>query len=232
MRHLRISQLKIQGTINGLIMRNCYLLLLISFCLNLALCTNGVTVRSAVSNFTCFKKQNYVFAMLRGYLSIGKVDPSIRKNLIAGNAAKMLYIDVFMNPCLRCSFTPEEQVRQLVKEVKDQSFSMLYVMVQRKDKWPPNKEANCRYINRFIDEIARNKLTPGVGSDYAEWNHIMGSSCRIKNSNAGCWWDRHDKVQSLNNFKPFGGFTFPMLKEYDGSVNMCGVDVDLDFCNC
>ena len=213
-------------------MKNLYSFLIISFCFSLVVCTSGVTVRTGVSNFTCFKQKGYVFGIIRGYLNIGKVDPNVRNNLIAASNAKLMYADVFINPCTTCNMKPEDQVKQLVEEIKGVDFGIMYVMVQIKDKWLPNHDENCKYVNAMIDEIARNGISPGIGSDQAEWNQIMGNSCRIQNTKTACWWDKHDKKASFDNFKPFGGFTFPILKEYDGPENICGIEVDKCFCNC
>lgn len=211
---------------------NNYTVLALCLCLSVVFCTNGVTVRTAIKDFTCFKQQRYIFAMVRGFLNVGKVDPNVRANLIAAEKAKLLYTDVFMNPCPQCELKPEDQVNMLLKEIAGTTFSTIYVVVQPKDKWGPDKDENCRYVNAMIDEINRHEFYGGVGSDIDDWKEVVGAGCMITSEKSGCWWDKHDKIAGFEHFKPFGGFTFPSVKEYDGPARICDTDVELNFCNC
>ena len=203
-----------------------------AFIAGIAFCTNGITIRTAIKDFSCFKQNRYVYAMIRGYLNIGKVDPNVRATLLLAEKAKLLYEDVYINPCVDCNMTPQDQVKQLLNEIKGTKAGGIWVAVSLSDKWHANTAQNCEFANAMVAEIIKGGYPAGIASDAPVWEKVMGNSCEVVGDNVGCWWIKHDKQQSLDHFKPFGGFTFPTIKEFDGPSKMCDQEVDLNFCNC
>lgn len=58
----------------------------------------GVDLADKFTNFACFKNSGYTFAIIRGYRSIGSVDPYGVANLKAAQSAG-LTTDVYFFPC-------------------------------------------------------------------------------------------------------------------------------------
>ena len=44
--------------------------------------------------------------------------------------------------------------------------------------------------------------------------------------NVPLWYAHYDGVQNFNDFKDFGGWTKPNIKQYQGDVTLCGAGVD------
>jgi hypothetical protein len=40
------------------------------------------------------------------------------------------------------------------------------------------------------------------------------------------WWPKYDGHASFSNFSPFGGWSQPAIKQYQGDASECGVGVD------
>jgi len=209
-----------------------YIALIFALFVGVSLCTNGVTTRTLIKDFSCFKQNHYVYAIVRAWLNFGKVDPAARETLIAAEKAKLLYADVYMNPCIQCKMTPQQQVIEVVKALNGTKYGTIMVQIALGDKWSTNETYNCEYVNSMVAEIQKHQKAAGVASDADTWEKIMGKNCEVKGDYVGCWWIKHDKQQGLDHFKPFGGFTFPAIKEFDGPAKMCGSEVDLNFCNC
>jgi len=209
-----------------------YYVILLALCLGVASCTNGVTVTTLIKDFSCFKEHKYVYAIVRAYINLGQVDPNAKATLLAAEQYKLLYADIYVNPCVSCKMKPEAQIDQVVEALKGAKYSTMWLKVQLMDKWTANTTYNCEYINAMVNEAQKLGKSAGIGSEASVWENIMGKDCQIKADNIGCWWQKHDKEQSLDHFKPFGGFTFPTIKEFDGPSKMCAEQVNLNFCNC
>eukprot|EP00829_Urostomides_striatus_P000788 TRINITY_DN1099_c0_g1_i7.p3 TRINITY_DN1099_c0_g1~~TRINITY_DN1099_c0_g1_i7.p3 ORF type:complete len:214 (-),score=75.97 TRINITY_DN1099_c0_g1_i7:16-657(-) len=158
-------------------------------------CTNGVTIRDLVTDFKCLKEKHLAYAFVRALLNNGRIDPNARKTLQAAQAAKLLYYNAYINPCVNCRFTPEYQIDIVAKELDGIDYGMIWIMVQINDPWTPNQANNCVYLKRMIAETKKLNLTAGIGSDALWWEKIMGVDCVIEDYDVGLWWIKHDKEQ-------------------------------------
>ncbi len=43
------------------------------------------------------------------------------------------------------------------------------------------------------------------------------------------WYAHYDKKQTFDDFKPFGGWTTPNIKQFNGDISVCGVGIDENF---
>ena len=155
-------------------------ILAIALILSVALCYgnlrnteySGITIRNKITDFSCFKEKNYTFILVRGYLNIGKPDPNAHATISAAkkyNFAAYVYI----NPCIACKYTPEEQIRQTIEALKGLSYSGIYVSVQLTDKWGSDTNSICNYIKKMITEIEKYASTSGIIFDKNSWDKIM-----------------------------------------------------------
>lgn len=186
----------------------------------------GITVRTAINDFSCFPSNNYDFAFIRGFMSSGQVDPNARSNVEAASKAGMS-INVFLRPCLKCYISPSETVLRVVKELEGTEYFSLIVMVYVDDNWSTDQAYNCQYLRDILAEIKKHGKNAAVGSDYDPWNKVMGKNCLVGKEVNDLMWDKHDNKKDIKTFKSFAGFNAPTSKEYSGAVNVCGHKVDL-----
>ena len=73
-------------------------------------------------------------------------------------------------------------------------------------------------------------MTPGIYSSYYMWESIMGSvgACTT-NNHVSLWYAHYDGSASFSDFRSFGGWTKPNIKQYVGDTTLCGAGVDLSF---
>jgi hypothetical protein len=59
------------------------------------------------------------------------------------------------------------------------------------------------------------------------WQKIMGSSsaCAAVGSVA-LWYAHYDNVQAFSDYKAFGGWSQPKMKQFAGDLTVCSSDVD------
>lgn len=43
------------------------------------------------------------------------------------------------------------------------------------------------------------------------------------------WYAHYDGSASFSDFRPFGGWSHPAIKQYRGDATVCGVGVDLNY---
>lgn len=63
------------------------------------------------------------------------------------------------------------------------------------------------------------------------WNKIMGGADQCnKFMNLPLWYAYYNNVQNFSDFRPFGGWTTPSIKQYKGTVTLCDVNgLDLNY---
>ena len=62
------------------------------------------------------------------------------------------------------------------------------------------------------------------------WESIMGSAQSCTGlSGVTLWYAHYDNSPSFSDFKAFGGWTHPKIKQYKGDTTACGFGVDLNY---
>lgn len=55
------------------------------------------------------------------------------------------------------------------------------------------------------------------------WTRILGSPTACQRfTDKPLWYPHYDGAQSFDDFTPFGGWTVPTYKQYQGTTTICG----------
>ena len=85
-------------------------------------------------------------------------------------------------------------------------------------------------MTELVNAVKARGKTPGIYASYYMWEEIMGSPTACTGlGNVGLWYAHYDGVANFNDFKPFGGWTKPNIKQYSGTTTLCGAGVDLSW---
>ena len=178
------------------------------------------------SAISCLVKEGYTFAIPRGYLSYGAIDPNAVANIKSAWDGGMKNVDVYMFPCFTCG-NPKHQVDQLVDGLGSAKYGTIWVDVEN-HKWSTDHAANRKFILECVEQVHARGKTPGIYSSYYNWESIVGVSWDgVKN--LPLWYCHYDNDPSFRDFKPFGGWSKPAIKQYSGDKTVCGAGVDLNF---
>lgn len=211
------------------------LLLVLAIALGV-LASNGIDLSSltSVEAFQCLvDKQGVTFAVMRAYKSYGAVDPTVKMNIQNAQDAGIFFTDVYMFPCRGKS--PVAQANELIDYLNDTDFGYLWVDVETNPSpgcsWAASTpEDNCAFLEQLVNQIALRGKPPGIYASNFMWNQIMGSSTACqKFKSYPLWYPHYDKLQTFDDFVPFGGWTKPNYKQYQGSTDVCGASVDLNW---
>ena len=62
------------------------------------------------------------------------------------------------------------------------------------------------------------------------WESIMGGAKNCAGvSEVPIWYAHYDNTASFSDWKDFGGWKKPFMKQYKGDESLCGADVDISF---
>ena len=92
--------------------------------------------------------------------------------------------------------------------------------------WSSQLSLNCAYMSRLIAAATRTGRSFGVYASHYEWEHVMDLSCTTA---AGVpLWNAAWDGQPTGGFAPFGGWAEQAMKQYNGTGQLCGREVDFD----
>jgi len=73
-------------------------------------------------------------------------------------------------------------------------------------------------------------INSGIYCSYYQWEDLFGLDYVYSRAKSfPMWYAHYDNAQTYGDFKPFGGWTEPYMKQYKGDTTLCGQGVDLNF---
>ena len=206
-----------------------------ALCLSSTIATTGVDYSTAqsVGTHQCWRDNGMEFAIPRAYYSNGQFDPKGKQNVDNARAAGIPYVDIYMFPCRGKS--AQWQVDDLINNMGDSNYGMIWLDIENNPSdgcnWDDFSDAsNCDYVSYLIDQVRARGRVPGVYSSYYMWERIMGSSQNCQgHSSAPLWYAHYDDNASFSDFRSFGGWSRPNMKQYVGDDTLCGAGVDYTY---
>jgi hypothetical protein len=201
------------------------------WCVVLLLCTQlsnaarGVDFAGAMSSdkAKCLVNAGYGdFAMVRAWHSYGAFDTDAPASIAALRGAGFKDIDVYMFPC------PTKDVGQQVKDMisnliqQSVNFGGVWLDIEENPStncgWSSNKATNCATMSRLASAINSTGLFWGTYASEYEWSTLMGTDCVVPlAAQHELWYPHYERPPnpSFSDFKPFGGWRTPTIKQYD-----------------
>ena len=96
--------------------------------------------------------------------------------------------------------------------------------------WPADKKANQVFIADLLSAQLPDNFSFGIYSSYYSWEEIVGVDWTYaKDKGLPLWYAHYDDKKTFSDFKAFGGWTAPTIKQYEGDKTSCGIGLDYDF---
>ena len=202
------------------------------------------------SAFSCMKDNGVSFAVVRVYQSYGVVDPNGVATINAAWAGGMSHVDGYIFPCFSCG-NPAGQMDAAINhlssaglksiprmhgsndtveyksEVLGTSYGMIWLDIEGTEYWSPNQQENVNFIQALADEGIHRGVSLGVYTSKSQWTPITGNSNIL--GNLPLWYAHYDNNPSYSDFVPFGGWSSPSIKQYQGDVSLCGCALDRNY---
>jgi len=179
--------------------------------------------------FRCLKTNGFDFAVIRAWQSTGRADPACAGSAAAAWAGGLAHVDVYMFPCYSCG-DPAGQVQRMVASLRANNvkYGMLWFDIEGPGTyWSGNTAANANFFKAMADEARSLGEVAGVYTSESQWIPIMGGY--TGGSSFPLWYAHYDNTPSFSDFRAFGGWSKPAIKQYAGDATVCGVGIDKDW---
>jgi hypothetical protein len=141
--------------------------------------------------------------------------------------------ETYIFPCPTCPKSATTQMGELVASLKScgNAFTgRIWLDIEGGQYWTGNTTANKAWYQELVDACTASGYTCGVYSSASQWQVIFGSTTYSYGAaSLSLWFAHYDNNASFNDFSPFGGWTAPQMKQYQGDVTVCGSDVDVNY---
>jgi len=184
----------------------------------------------ASSDWSCLHKEGFSFAIIQawdgGYKLNSKLATCINDALKAGFS----HVDVYVFMCPNCNGnSPTGTIQSVVDALKGVKYGELWFDIEQcSGCWSTNLGSNCNWIGQAVKEAESLKVNIGFYSNHYEWGVTVGSGC-TSFSKYPIWYADYDDQQNFNDWEAFGGWTKPEMKQYEGGIIKCNLNIDLDW---
>eukprot|EP00012_Vannella_robusta_P009541 CAMPEP_0206202238 /NCGR_PEP_ID=MMETSP0166-20121206/12048_1 /ASSEMBLY_ACC=CAM_ASM_000260 /TAXON_ID=95228 /ORGANISM="Vannella robusta, Strain DIVA3 518/3/11/1/6" /LENGTH=205 /DNA_ID=CAMNT_0053621113 /DNA_START=311 /DNA_END=925 /DNA_ORIENTATION=+ len=171
------------------------------------------------SDFSCLKSNGYDFGIIEATKgSQATLNPYISS--VVSNARKHIKnIDVYIFP--DTSHSASSLMNSFIKDLKKDGVltnNMIWMDIEGTQYWSGSCSNNQKWLKEAINTI--NGLYTGCGhstcvgiyTSESQWSPIMCNTSEF--SNHQLWYAHYDGKASFSDFKAFGGWTKPNMKQY------------------
>eukprot|EP00761_Pharyngomonas_kirbyi_P012006 gb/GECH01012033.1/.p1 GENE.gb/GECH01012033.1/~~gb/GECH01012033.1/.p1 ORF type:complete len:222 (+),score=42.63 gb/GECH01012033.1/:1-666(+) len=193
--------------------------------------TYGVDIsqRTSESAFSCLKNNGFDFAIVRGYHSTGRVDTAMPASVKNAWNGGMGHVDIYMFPCPKCGKSGKQQMAELVDYIEHHNVKhgMIWLDIEASRLWHGSCSQNQQFAHELASEANSRGVHLGVYTSEAQWKPIMCNWSGL--SNYALWYAHYDHRPSFSDFRSFGGWSRPAIKQYVGDATVCGAGIDKDW---
>jgi len=183
-----------------------------------------VAVPVTASQLQCIK-QTMDYIIVRCFRSTGTPDQNCPATMQAAQAAG-LSTDIYFFP--KFGVDPAAQVSTAASffSSKGVTFGMIWFDVEQPPNWG-TCAANQVFLTGLVNAAQGRGWKVGLYASSFFWTSMM---CGVTTFSAlPLWYPHYDQVPSFSDFKPFGGWTKPAIKQYSSTTPCCGVNCDRNF---
>lgn len=179
------------------------------------------------STWSCLKNNGYNFAIVREWQSVCRVDPNGVHSVANAWAAGIAHVDIYLFPSYTCGTSPASQVDQTIASMGSIPFGQLWFDVETGGgSGSPSSNMNWlkSAVNHAVSRLGANRV--GIYSSQYMWSQVMGGATGP--TNLPLWYAHYDNNPSFSDWRSFGGWSRPAMKQYVGDAKVCNFDVDLN----
>eukprot|EP01029_Cantina_marsupialis_P005878 TRINITY_DN16379_c0_g1_i1.p1 TRINITY_DN16379_c0_g1~~TRINITY_DN16379_c0_g1_i1.p1 ORF type:complete len:213 (-),score=41.38 TRINITY_DN16379_c0_g1_i1:771-1409(-) len=193
--------------------------------------TFGIDISQYTSEsaLRCLHNKGNKFAIVRAYQSTGHVDRNAVANIKNAHAAGFEYVDAYIFPSIHHGGNATRQAYETLHNLRTNGakFGMIWLDVEGTQYWTSSKTTNARFISDLAYAFKKMGAHVGMYTSRYQWQDIAGSSTCCHS--LPLWYPHYDHLASFSDFRSFGGWTKPAIKQFAGSTMECGVGVDKNF---
>eukprot|EP01111_Echinosteliopsis_oligospora_P009347 TRINITY_DN2724_c0_g1_i4.p2 TRINITY_DN2724_c0_g1~~TRINITY_DN2724_c0_g1_i4.p2 ORF type:complete len:240 (+),score=43.25 TRINITY_DN2724_c0_g1_i4:53-721(+) len=216
------------------------LLLVVLLLVGLVKTDNGLDISNDMcDSFTqdtwnCLSKIHN-FTIIEGIRGGHGITPNISTCVSQAWSAGFKHVDLYIWMCPNCTdnVPASNLIGQLVNQVGLQNFGMIWLDLEVCDDDPGcwgGAESNLAYIKDMVSAAQAAGAKLGIYSTPYEWDHLGLTGLGVQEfANLPLWYANPDGDESFSDFQSFGGWSTPVMKQYDWNGNQCEQTYDADW---
>lgn len=110
---------------------------------------------------------------------------------------------------------------------KNNTFGTAWLDIEGPQYWSSSHDANIGFIKGLISQASSMGIPLGVYTSESQWTPITGGWTGA--SNLPLWYAHYDGSPSFGDFRGFGGWSHPAIKQWDDNGGNCGASYDKNF---
>ncbi|VDL71280.1 unnamed protein product [Nippostrongylus brasiliensis] len=212
-----------------------------------------LSVPVTVAGFQCIKNNYYSVAFIRAYAPTGSgiVDAYACANIQNANSVfesrqehSVVIVmpkfqagvgtEVYMTPQPSSSKTGATQFDEMYNNLRNSNINVrsIWVQVTSPVNWYASSTTNINFLNSILSRASQYGLSVGIYTNSYEWSQITGGATI---TNAQLWyWNTNgagvanESPANYNDFRSFGGWSSPSVKQFAQVESVCGLTVNRD----
>ena len=166
----------------------------------------------------------------RIYQSNGYIDHTGVANYRNAVNAGIKHVHAYIFPDVKVN-DPAKQVQDAVNAVVSAglaSNTIFWLDVERY-AWSSSKATNQAFIKAMVDVKVPSGSRLGIYASYYSWEEIVGLDYDYPaKKGLPLWYAHYDSHSSFSDFKPYGGWSHPTIKQFIGDTKVAGIGVDMN----
>lgn len=181
----------------------------------------------SAASMACMRHRGFTYAIFRAFRQVNRVDPNVVANVKAAHDGGIKDVSIYIYPCGKCT-DPRQQILKTVEALKNSNYNTIWLDIERKGWDLTAKERNRKFLLEMFDEAVKHGKPVGIYSGIHSWKAIVGLDWTV-GSKFPLWWPHWDRRASFRNFRPYGGWKAPHIKQFDHDHKNCRVRYDLNY---
>lgn len=142
-----------------------------------------------------------------------------------------LHTDIYMFPCR--GKDPAAQATLLLNSIPAALYEYIWIDIETNSSpgcsWSDHDAtSNCKFVMELLEFFRSKAKKVGIYASHYMWGNIFSSftACPQAATGTPLWYAHYDYKMTFDDFTPFGSWTKPDIKQYQGTNQLCGASVD------
>ena len=205
----------------------------------------GIDIGVPLSQKTlqCVRNNGYTdYFITRAWRSIGAFDKNCPAIINSAKQAgfKDNQIESYFFPKVR-NGNAAQQVTAFWNEVTRRGLKFRIIWFDVEKNWfgkankygnptTENKMKNRAFFEQMMNKVRALGIPAGIYTSINNWQEMFGLDYKYPYaSSTPLWYCRYNKYANFKDFKPFGGWSAPYMKQFRGDVKACNAVLDFNY---
>jgi len=195
-----------------------------------------LAVSASLSTLQCIYQQGYtsVFVQVYGPANGGSVNNAGCQSVINAYSSK-LGTEVYITPATTGK-TGTQQFDEAYNAMQASGITIrtIWIQVTSPINWPNDVQSNNNLIRDFVNRASSYGIAVGIYTNWYDWQQITGAYTGFQTSARLWYWNAYgqgpdaEAVATFDDYRMFGGWNAPAVKQFALNESLCGLTLNRD----